>query len=119
MFGHINNVAYFKYIQAARVNSWEQCELQPLINEKSIGPVLLSTNCRFIKPLKYPGGILIKTSVEFIKNTSYGLFHSIFDFDNYLVAEAHDVIVMFDYQKNEKVQLIDSLREILFEYSVL
>ena len=110
LFGHVNNVSYFKYIQAARVNYWEQCGLSPLFNKSKIGPILHSTGCQFRKPLFYPGNITVETRVEYIKNTSYGLHHRILNSNNELVAEAHDVIVNFDFEKNEKVPVSEELK---------
>ena len=77
LFGHVNNVAYFKYIQASRVNYWEVSMLTALFGEKRIGPILLSTGCQFIKPLFYPGNIVVESRIEFIKNTSFGIHHRI------------------------------------------
>lgn len=55
LFGHVNNVAYFKYIQASRVNYWEVTGLVDMFATNKLGPILLSTSCKFIKPLRYPG----------------------------------------------------------------
>ncbi len=110
LFGHVNNVAYFKYIQASRVNYWEQSALDSMFKENKIGPILLSASCKFIKPLHYPGNILLETGIEFIKNTSFGMHHRILNEHNEIAAEAHDVIVTFDFDKNEKVLVPDHFR---------
>ncbi|MBS1774274.1 MAG: acyl-CoA thioesterase [Bacteroidetes bacterium] len=109
LFGHINNVSYFKYVQAARVNYWETIGINSL-KEDGIGPMLLSTSCRFQKPLFYPGNIVIESSVTYMKNTSFGISHRILNSDNELAAEAEDVIVMYDFDANEKVLISDALR---------
>lgn len=109
LFGHINNVSYFKFIQAARVNYWETIGVNSL-KEGGVGPMLLSTSCRFKQPLFYPGNIIIASSVTFIKNTSFGISHHIFNDNGELSAEAEDVIVMFDFDKNEKVTVTDETR---------
>lgn len=44
LFGHVNNVAYFKYIQASRVNYWELSGLAASFTGSRLGTVLLSTN---------------------------------------------------------------------------
>ncbi|OSZ78781.1 hypothetical protein CAP35_11185 [Chitinophagaceae bacterium IBVUCB1] len=111
MFGHINNVSFFKYIQASRVNYWEVCGLEACFKETGIGPMLLSTVCRFIQPLFYPGNITIRASVQFIKNTSFGISHHILNDKGELAAEAEDVIVVYDYNKNEKVTISQALRD--------
>ncbi len=111
LFGHVNNVAYFKYIQASRVNYWELTGLAASFNKTKIGPILLSTSCKFIKPLHYPGNIIIEAGAEFIKNSSFGIHHQIINEQNQIVAEAHDVIVYFDFNKNEKLPVSDEFRK--------
>ena len=115
LLGHINNVSY---IQAARINYWEQCGLSPMFHETPIGPILLSTGCQFIKPLFYPGEIEIHTVVEFAKTTSYGLHHRISNAAGELVAEAHDVVVNFDFTSNTKVPMTDEFRAKLHRHQV-
>jgi acyl-CoA thioester hydrolase len=111
MFGHINNVSYFKYIQASRVNYWEVCGFQKTFSESGVGPMLLSTGCRFILPLFYPGNIEVQASVSFIKNTSFGIHHRVLNDKGEVCAEAEDVIVCFDFRNNTKVSISESLRK--------
>ena len=110
LFGHVNNVAYFKYIQAGRVNYWEISMLTAIFGEKKTGPILLSTTCQFRKPLHYPGNIVVESRIEFIKTTSFGIHHRILNEENEVAAEAHDVIVMYDFNKNEKIPVSDEFR---------
>lgn len=111
MFGHINNFSFFKYIQASRVNYWEVCGFSKTFAETGIGPMLLSTGCRFIQPLFYPGNITVQACVQFIKNTSFGIRHRILNDKGELAAEEEDVIVVFDFNKNEKVPVSAGLKE--------
>lgn len=110
LFGHVNNVSFFKYVQASRVNYWEKSGLYELYLNDKKGPLLAATSCRFLKPLFYPGDITIQIEVSFIKNTSFGLHHLILNEAGELAAEADDVIVFFDYNKNEKILLTDEVR---------
>jgi acyl-CoA thioester hydrolase len=111
LFGHINNVAYFKFIQASRVNYWELTGLAATFGETKIGPILLSTACQFIKPLHYPGNIVVEARMEFMKNTSFGIHHRILNERNEVCAEARDIIVTFDFNKNEKVSIDAAFRD--------
>ncbi len=111
LLGHINNVQYFKYVQASRINYWENTVLNKMYKEEKIGPLLASTNCQFKKPLHYPGEIFIQASVESIKNTGFGIYHQIIDQHGVIAAEAHDVLVVYDFNKNEKVTIPDALRK--------
>ncbi len=111
LFGHVNNVTYFKYIQASRVNYWELSGLAGSFSKTKIGPILLSTSCQFLTPLFYPGNIVVECRIEFIKNTSFGIHHRILNEQSQVAAEAHDVIVNFDFNKNEKSAISEQFRK--------
>jgi acyl-CoA thioester hydrolase len=102
-FGHVNNISFFKYIQAARVNYWDQIGLTRSHRETNIGPMLASCKCDFKRPLFYPGEVTIRSRVDFIKNTSFSICHELRNEQGELAAEAQDVMVMFDFNTNVKV----------------
>jgi acyl-CoA thioester hydrolase len=110
IFKHVNNVMYFKYIQSARVNYWEQAGLADMYKNEGIIAMLLSTQCRYLKPLYYPGNVIIKSSVSFIKNTSFGLIHQLFNDQGDLVAELQDVMVLFDDKTQVKITVPQTVR---------
>jgi len=111
VFGHINNVAFFKYIQASRVNYWEKIQLTKLHAQTNIGPMLASTGCDFKKPLFYPGNIQVLAKLDFLKNTSFGLSHIILDSAGDIAAIARDVVVLYDFNANTKATIPADLRE--------
>lgn len=111
LFGHVNNVAFFKYLQAARVHYWELIGLSAHFNKTHIGPILASSTCNFKKPLHYPGSIIVWSSVEFMKSSSFGIHHFILNDNDEVAAEGHDVIVMYDFNQNEKTAIPDWLRQ--------
>jgi len=113
LFGHVNNVSYFKYIQSSRLNYWEQLGIDATKYPKPLGVMLASCTCKFMKPLFYPDTITLKVSLDFIKNTSFGFHHQILNSKNEIVAEAYDVMVMFNFEKNEKVLIPDELRKLM------
>jgi acyl-CoA thioester hydrolase len=110
MFGHVNNVAYFKYVQASRVNYWEAIGLSQLYRETKVGAILASTGCNFLKPLHFPGTITVQARIEFIKNSSFGLHHQLLNEQGEVAAEAHDVLVTYDFEKNVKVLFPEAIR---------
>ncbi|MBK0401558.1 acyl-CoA thioesterase [Adhaeribacter sp. BT258] len=110
LFGHINNVSYFKYIQASRVNYWDAIGLTQLFKATKTGAILASTNCNFLKGLHYPGEITVQVKLDFVKNTSFGLKHQLLNEHGQVAAEAKDVLVMFDFAKNEKVPIPENIR---------
>ena len=100
LFGHINNLAIMKYVQAARVNYLELVRLMQMQAELKKGPILASASCQFRKPLLYPGKVTVYSKVEGIKKTSFQLRHLIKDDGNEIIAEALDVIVFYDFTMN-------------------
>lgn len=109
LFGHINNVSYFKFIQASRVNYWETIGLTNLHSHMQIGPMLAATSCQFRKPLFYPGKITIEAGIHEIRNTSFTLRHRILNEQGEIAAEAEDVIVIYNFEANEKVSFPEEL----------
>ncbi|MGA8853634.1 MAG: acyl-CoA thioesterase [Christiangramia sp.] len=77
MYEHVNNVSYMRYLQSGRVNFWEASGIHDFYRNSNQGTMLVSTKCDFKKSLHYPGNAIIKTKLDFIGNTSFGLKHII------------------------------------------
>lgn len=109
LLGHINNVMYFKFLQAARIAYSETIGLHPTTHE-GIGFILADSRCSFLKPLYFPGSISVHTSVEFMKTSSFGMIHRIMNDDGVCVAEGHDVVVLYNIGEEKKVHILPELR---------
>lgn len=119
LFEHVNNVSYFKYIQSARVVFWEHIGLMQMHTNERLGAMLLKTECEFKKPLFYPGNVYISTGVKTIGNTSFQLKHILSDDGGDIVAQAEDVIVVYDFNEHKKQAIpnvvVDKLTEHLIK----
>ncbi len=102
LYGHINNVSYFKYVQAARVNFWELIGLNELHRDQGIGPILIRTACDFRRPLRFPDTIRVETQVSNLGMHSFTLVHDIYAGSGALAAEAEDVILIYNYNEHQK-----------------
>jgi acyl-CoA thioester hydrolase len=111
LFGHVNNLAIMKYVQAARVNFLEEIGLMQLQSHTKIGPILASTCCQFRKPLFYPGQVTVFSKVDSIGNTSFEIQHVILNENNEIAAQGKDIIVFFDFIKSKKLLIPDQLKE--------
>ena len=111
MYKHVNNISFMRYIQSGRVNFWEASGIYQMYEETNIGTMLVSTHCDFKKSLYYPGKAIVKTKLDFIKNSSFGLQHLIFDKEDAVCAEAKDVVVCYDFNKNRSCAIPIDLRE--------
>lgn len=115
VFGHVNNVMFMKYVQASRVNLWQHTGLGDRVGKGGTGPMLASTACHFLKPLFYPGNVVVRARVSFIKTTSFGIEHIILNEQGVPVALASDVVVNYDFGREEKLPIPDTLRARLTE----
>ncbi len=111
LFGHINNLAILGYVQTARVNYLEAIGLMQSQAQEKVGPILAATSCQFRKPLFYPGKVTVCSRAEEIKNTSFRIRHTVRNDKSETVAEAEDILVLFDFRKQAKLAIPNALRE--------
>ncbi|HOT01958.1 MAG TPA: acyl-CoA thioesterase [Acidobacteriota bacterium] len=113
LFGHVNNVAIMKYVQAARVDFLEALGLMQQKAETGIGPILASVSCRFMRPLFYPGHVSTSARAAAVGTTSFEIRYELRDDGGKLAARATDIIVLFDFMKQTKVPLSRALKEMI------
>ena len=111
LFGHINNVAYFKYLQAGRVHYWETIGLNALHRQEGLGPILARTHCDFRQPLHFPGEISVHTRLKNLGNSSFVLEHEIRNETDELAALGEDVVVVYDFNRMETLAIPSVIRE--------
>ena len=111
LFGHINNVAYFKYVQAARVNYLESVGINTADPENKLSFAVAASSCQFKQPLFFPGKITVKTTTDWIKTTSLQLTHVIYNEKEEIAAEAIDVLVLFDYATQKKISVSEEIKK--------
>lgn len=110
LFGHVNNVALQRYVQAGRMHALEAMGVTKHFEAHRQGPLLARTECDFRRPLFFPGTVSIRTSLRFIRRTSFGFAHVLLNAGGEVVAEAADVIVMYDYATERVAPFPEALR---------
>ncbi len=111
VFGHVNNVMFMKYVQAARLHYVEEIGLMELYRSANTGFMVAETTCRFKKPLHFPGSVHLLTKQLSTGNTSFVLEHHITNDDNETVAIATDALVVYDFAKHEKCLIPEAVRK--------
>lgn len=108
--GHVNNLAIMRYMQTATIAYFENIGILP--NDKTLeaSPIMASVNGQFKKQLYYPGNVKVLTSATEMKTTSIHLKHYVIDDNNEVVAEGHNVLVVFNFKKNAKQAIPLGLR---------
>jgi acyl-CoA thioester hydrolase len=74
-YGHVNNAVYFKYMEHARI-AWLQAMGGGQLPADE-GPVLANTFCNYLKPLVFPGQMLVRVFVANPGRTSIDTFMTI------------------------------------------
>ena len=111
MFGHVNNISFFSYIQSARAQFWRTSGIESLYKEQKTAPMLVNAGLDFKHPLYYPGNATVYFLLDFIGTSSFGLKYEIHDDQSNLCAVGKDAMVLWDFDNMKKVPIAPRLRE--------
>ena len=77
VLGHVNNTAYFRYMEQARIE-WLYANVSNGSGfDRGQGPVIVNASCTFLAPLVYPGDVEIRMYLGELGRTSVGSFYDI------------------------------------------
>jgi acyl-CoA thioester hydrolase len=116
VMGHVNNTVYFRYIETARIAWFDEVLAAP--DPAGLGPVIVNAHCSFLKQLKYPGEIEVRTSVGPPGRSSFEMTHEIRlvgpdGQPGAVHAEAGAKIVWVDFPAEKSVPLPEAIRALL------
>ncbi|PWF41604.1 acyl-CoA thioesterase [Massilia glaciei] len=114
--GHVNNTVYFRYIEQARISWFDQIACAP--DPAGTGPVIVNAHCSFLKQLKYPGEIEVRTLVGAAGRSSFEMSHEIRLVDaagapGQLHAHGGAKVVWVNFPAEKSVPLPEALRALL------
>jgi len=113
-FGHVNNVAYFRYFEQSRVAFLSQVGWMPAAAPTGIGPIVHSTQARFRRPLAYPDRVRCGTRLTELGADRVTLEHRVVsDRLGEVAADGWAVVVCFDYATGAKATIPDDIRSAL------
>ena len=109
--GHVNNTVYFRYLEQARMSWFEQINCVPDLASGQ-GAVIINAHCTFLRQLKYPGEIEVRTFAATPGRSSIETMHEIrrVDTPDVLAAEGGAKIVWIDYQREKSLPIPDDVR---------
>ena len=115
-FEHVNNVAYFRYFESARIAYFKRVGYLDLLQETKIGPILASTSCRYRFPLVYPDQVTVGARVSDLGTDRFTMLYRVVSQEHGVVAaDGEGLIVSYDYANGRKTPLQDSLRAAILE----
>ena len=110
LFGHVNNIVYFRYFESVRMHYLERIGTLRSHHEQGIGVILASTTCDFKKPVTWPQQLTVRTGVVSVGHTSFTMDYLITDEQGVSVATGVSVLVMYDYTAGNKIRVTDEVR---------
>lgn len=110
---HLNNVAYFRYFEEARI-AWFST-LGAHYETDVEGALLGTIGCRFIKPLLYPADVTVQLHAGRVGNSSFTVSHrlTLRDEPEAACAEGDAVLVWVDLATGKARPLPDHIRQAL------
>ncbi len=108
--GHVNNTSYFYYFEEGRMKFFETIGFKS--GERAVDFIVARTECDFLAQ-SYAGQTLsVTTDVANIGTKSYQISHEIKNHDTgELIAKGSAVIVCFDFESQQTVNIPTHLRE--------
>ena len=111
-FRHLNNTAYFRYFESARIAYFEKLNLLESMALTGVGPILASTSCRFRLPLTYPDKVSVGTRVSKIEADRFTMEYYVVSHKHQsIAADGVGLIVTFNYKENKKAAIPTELRK--------
>lgn len=110
LYGHVNNVVFFRYFQDARISYADRIGLMDMYRESKKGPILHSISAQFQQELSYPDRISIGAKVSSMRSSSFVIDYAVESENSGLVATGTSVIVMLDFNTKQKIPIPEEIR---------
>lgn len=109
-YGHVNNVAYMRYLEEARVQLLGSMGKGDIAASPT-GPVVVTVGCTYLVPLTWPDTLRIECGVAEPGRSSLMVYYRLYsEKRKVLSAEAHSKLVWIDKATGTSVPLPDDVR---------
>jgi acyl-CoA thioester hydrolase len=112
--GHVNNARYFTWFESARIALLSRAGVVA-DRPREMGPILATTTCDFVRPLTYPGDVVVGAGVAKLGRTSIAMEYGVWRADqpDTMCAHGSSVVVLVNYGSMAKVEVPPSVRAAL------
>ena len=111
-FSHVNNVTFFRYFENARLAYFEAIKFLEPDRNGGIAPILASTDCRFLAPLKYPDTVSTGAKVSEIGDDKFVMDYCVVSEKLGRVAgKGEGLLVSYDYKNGKKAPITALIKE--------
>ncbi len=110
-FEHVNNVAYARWVETARVAYFTRLGLMGPRRPDGVGPILARLAIDYGRPISFPDTVRVDATVRKIGRSSVTMGYRMWsEAQGTEVASGEDVIVVFDYASGQKAMVDEELR---------
>ena len=112
--GHVNNARYFTWFESARIALLSRAGILA-DRPREMGPILATTTCDFLRPVTYPGDVVVGAGVTKVGRTSIAMEYGVWRVDEpeMMCARGSSVVVLVNYGSMAKVEVPRSVRAAL------
>jgi acyl-CoA thioester hydrolase len=110
-YGHVNNLVYLKWFEAARAVYATRVGVDVTARQQGVGAIVAAISCRYLRQLHYPGTVLSCVRVSRMSIGSVTLEFQVVASDTGVpVAEGNCDAVFYDYGAERPVPVPDYIR---------
>ncbi|HVR49233.1 MAG TPA: thioesterase family protein [Pseudorhodoferax sp.] len=113
--GHLNNANYFRYIETARVDWFQQ--LGCMAHGHGAGPLIVNAFCNFYAQLQYPGEVIVTLYASDPGRTTFETWAQLAraDAPDVVCAEGGGTTMWVDFDQGKAAALPDWLRALVVD----
>ena len=113
--GHVNNTVYFRYMEQARIEWFEQLGYNTGQNARE-GPVIVNASCTFLVPFVYPGNVEVRMFIGHPGRSSLPTHYELrLQGDEKLYATGDAKMVWINPASGRSIPLPDNMRSLAEE----
>jgi acyl-CoA thioester hydrolase len=112
---HLNNVAYFAFMEHARVQYLRETGLWQGDDFDSVGMILAETSCTYTAPAFLGETVTVWTRISRLGNKSFHFEYRL-ETERGEIATGRSVQVCYDYTQQQSIPLPDRWREAIIAY---
>ncbi|MBN1316851.1 MAG: acyl-CoA thioesterase [Anaerolineales bacterium] len=115
---HVNNVAYFTFMEQARVIYMSQTGLWQVDNFDSIGMVVAEACCSYLAPAYLGETVTVWIRIRYLGTKSFH-FAYLLETERGKIATGRSVQVCYDYTKQQSISVPLDWRQVIIAYETV
>jgi len=118
-YGHVNNAAYFRYMEEARVQMLAALG-STCLGQQQVGAVVITAGCTFLRPIVYPNDVRIDCYLGESGRSSLMSYYELYTASapETLACEGYAKIVWVDHDAGQSVPVPQNVKQALLAHKI-